>query len=59
MLPVERQNKILELLSTKNILKIPDKKEIHLVISLGYHENNEPRKKIRKEINEIFSYNKY
>ena len=43
----------------KKILEIPDKKEIHLVISLGYHENKEPRKKVRKEINEIFSYNKY
>ena len=43
----------------KKILEIPDKKEVHLVISLGYYENKEPRKKVRKEINEIFSYNKY
>ena len=43
----------------KKILEIPDKKEIHLVISLGYYENKEPRKKVRKEMNEIFSYNKY
>lgn len=43
----------------KKILSIPDKKEIHLVISLGYYDNNEPRKKVRKEISEILSYNKY
>jgi nitroreductase len=43
----------------KKILKIPSNKKIHLVISLGYFENKEPRKKIRKDTNEIMSYNKY
>lgn len=43
----------------KNILGIPASKEIHLVISLGYHDSKEPRKKSRKNIDEIMSYNKY
>ena len=43
----------------KNILDIPKNKEIYLVISVGYFENKEPRKKVRKNIEEIISYNKY
>ncbi|HEY5525447.1 MAG TPA: nitroreductase family protein, partial [Clostridium sp.] len=43
----------------KNILSIPSNKEIKLVISLGYYEDKEPRKKLRKEIKGIMSYNKY
>ena len=43
----------------KNILDIPMGKEIHLVISLGYFEEKEPRSKVRKELNEVLSYNKY
>lgn len=43
----------------KKILNIPMNKEIHLVISLGYYENKEPRKKIRKSIDEIVSFNEY
>lgn len=43
----------------KKILNIPMNKEIHLVISLGYYENKEPRKKIRKSIDEIISFNEY
>jgi len=43
----------------KNILSIPSNKEIKLVISLGYYEDKEPRKKLRKDIKEIMSYNKY
>lgn len=43
----------------KNILSIPSKKEVHLIITLGYYENNAPRKKVRKDMSEILSYNKY
>lgn len=43
----------------KELLSIPQNKKIHLVLSLGYYENKEPRKKVRKDINEIMSYNKY
>lgn len=43
----------------KKLLGIPKKEKIALVIALGYHENNEPRKKIRKDIDSIRSYNKY
>lgn len=43
----------------KDILNIPSNREIHLVISLGYHDSKEPRKKVRKNINEIMGYNKY
>jgi nitroreductase len=43
----------------KNLLAIPKGREVHLVISLGYYEEKEPRKKVRKDIKEIMSYNKY
>lgn len=43
----------------KELLDIPKNREIHLVISLGYHENKESRKKVRKETNKIVSYNRY
>jgi len=43
-----------------NILSIPSHKRIGLVITLGYPKENYPlRKKIRKKINEITSYNSY
>ncbi|MBD7911594.1 MULTISPECIES: nitroreductase family protein [Clostridium] len=45
--------------SIKELLNIPSSKKVHLVISLGYYENKEPRKKIRKDVTEIMSYNKY
>lgn len=43
----------------KKLLNIPANKEIHLVISLGYHNNENPRKKVRKAIEEIYSFNEY
>lgn len=43
----------------KKLLDIPKKEKIALVIALGYHENKEPRKKIRKDMDKIRSYNKY
>lgn len=43
----------------KSTLNIPKGKEIHLVISLGYHENKEPRKKGRKSLEDIMSFNEY
>lgn len=43
----------------KGMLDIPRNKEIHLVISLGYYDKKEPRKKVRKNIEEIVSYNNY
>ena len=43
----------------KKILEIPKDREIFLVISLGYGSEDTPRKKVRKNINEIMSYNKY
>ncbi len=44
----------------KHILNIPKKKRIGLVITLGYAPDDyKLREKIRKETNEISSYNKY
>lgn len=43
----------------KRKLEIPKEKEIFLVISLGYGKSEVQRKKIRKNLNEIMSYNKY
>lgn len=43
----------------KELLGIPKKEKVALVIALGYHENNPPRKKIRKDLDSIRSYNKY
>ena len=44
----------------KKLLSIPNGKRVFLVISLGFpSEKNLQRKKIRKSIDEIFSYNKY
>ncbi len=43
----------------KNLLDIPKKERIALVIALGYHDNKEPRKKIRKDLDSIRTYNKY
>jgi nitroreductase len=42
----------------QKLLEIPTKKRIGLIITLGYAAD-EPRKKIRKEMNKMFSYNKY
>ncbi len=44
----------------KSLLGIPNKKPLALMISLGYFdENYKLRKKIRKSIDEITSFNKY
>ena len=40
-------------------LNIPKNKEIHLVIALGYYDIKEPRKKVRKNIDEILTFNEY
>lgn len=43
----------------KDLLGIPKKEKVALVIALGYHENKEPRKKVRKDLDSIRTYNKY
>lgn len=43
----------------KKLLNINKNKEIHLVISLGYYDEKEPRNKVRKPIEEILSFNEY
>jgi nitroreductase len=43
----------------KKHLNIPRNKNIALVISIGYAKEDIPRKKVRKELNNILSYNKY
>lgn len=44
----------------KELLKIPAKRKVGLVITLGYQpEDYKLRKKIRKPINEICSFNRY
>lgn len=43
----------------KSLLNIPKSKRVNLVISLGYPENDTPRKKIRKPLNKVTKYNSY
>lgn len=43
----------------KKLLDIPMRKEVYLVISLGYYEDKEPRNKVRKNIEDIISFNEY
>ena len=43
----------------KELLNIPKNKEIHLVIAIGYYDIKEPRKKVRKNIDEILTFNEY
>lgn len=43
----------------KNILNIPKSREIKLVISLGYVQNEKTRKKVRKDIEEVLKFNSY
>ncbi len=43
----------------KNLLNIPAKKRIPLLITLGYPEKEKKRKKIRKPTEEICSFNAY
>ncbi len=44
---------------TRELLQIPAKKRIPLLITLGYPAKDTPRKKIRKAPGELFSYNAY
>ena len=43
----------------KELLNIPKNKKIGLLISLGYPENTEIRKKVRRPLEEVYSFNKY
>lgn len=43
----------------KEYLKIPKGKEVPLVITIGYPKNKEVRKKVRKDLKDIMSYNQY
>ncbi len=43
----------------KELLHIPLKKRIPMLITLGYPEKDTPRKKIRKDINMVRAYNTY
>lgn len=43
----------------KTLLNIPKDKTIALVISIGYPKSESPRKKVRKDLMDILSYNKY
>ncbi|MDK2920183.1 MAG: hypothetical protein PWQ37_2916 [Candidatus Petromonas sp.] len=43
----------------KDLLNVPNKNRIALVITLGYPEQSNIRKKQRKDLNTIMSYNKY
>ena len=46
--------------AVKNILNIPEKKSIPLLITIGYTpENYKHRKKIRKSIDKVLRYNSY
>lgn len=43
----------------KELLNVPSKKRINIVISLGYPSNITTRKKTRKSLDEIARYNRY
>jgi len=43
----------------KKILNIPDKRQIGLLISMGYPTSEKVRNKTRKDISQISNYNKY
>ncbi len=43
----------------KELLNIPSKKRVNIVISLGYPSNKMTRKKIRKSLGKIARYNSY
>lgn len=45
--------------SVQKILRVPAKKRVLLLITLGYPEKPSPRKKIRKSMKEILSWNSY
>ncbi|HSV89192.1 MAG TPA: nitroreductase family protein, partial [Bacteroidales bacterium] len=43
----------------KNLLGVPAKKRVHLLITLGYPISDKRRKKIRKPVAQISSFNRY
>jgi nitroreductase len=43
----------------QKLLNIPDKRQIGLLITVGYPKSEDIRQKKRKEINEMSNYNKY
>jgi len=43
----------------KELLNIPNNRKIGLLISMGYPENTDIRKKIRRPLEQVYSYNKY
>lgn len=43
----------------RKILNIPKDKEVDLIISIGYSGDEKPRKKVRKNINDIMGVNEY
>lgn len=46
--------------AVKKVLDIPKNKRVNLIISIGYpSKENKIRKKVRKKIKEIMTYNKY
>jgi nitroreductase len=45
--------------AVKKLLGIPARKRAELIITLGYPAKHETRKKIRKPVEEICSYNRY
>jgi len=43
----------------KNFLQIPDNKKVGLLITVGYPEKGEQKRKKRKDLNEMISFNRY
>jgi nitroreductase len=43
----------------KRLLKVPRSRRIYLMITLGYPQNDQPRPKRRKGLDQIRSYNRY
>ncbi|HSV76626.1 MAG TPA: nitroreductase family protein [Bacteroidales bacterium] len=43
----------------RGLLGVPKNKRIHLLITLGYPASDKKRKKIRKSVSQISSYNRY
>lgn len=43
----------------KEILQIPQDRTVKIVISLGYPENTTIRQKVRRELNQVASFNRY
>ncbi len=43
-------------MAVKKVLGLPDNKKVDVIISMGYPENEEPREKIRKTLDQIRRY---